>query len=216
MITFYLIMAFVGAAFGSFLNVCIYRIPDGKSILFPRSKCPSCDQTIRFYHNIPVLSYLFLKGKCAYCGARISIQYPIIEFISILLSLIVFNKFGLSANTVFYLWLFYGIVVISAIDLRTRLILNKVLAVLLIGGVALNFVSHSISWKEAGIGLLSGGGSLYLIAVIGQLIFKKESMGMGDVKFAAVLGFFLGWKIVLLALYFGFFFSAVYYIIQKM
>ena len=205
----------VGAALGSFLNVCIHRLPQKKSLVFPGSSCPECNTSIKPYHNIPVLSYLLLRGRCAYCGARISLRYPIIELLTPLIALFLFWRFGLSAELVYYTYFYLFLIVISFIDLDTYLILNKVLIAFFVGGVILNFWLNVVPWKTALLGAVSGGGVLFLFALFGQWYFKKESMGMGDVKFATVLGFFLGWKLVLLSLYTGYLFAFIYIIILK-
>jgi len=215
-LTFFIWIFAFGAAIGSFLNVCIYRIPENLSLVKPGSFCPSCKKPLKFYHNIPLLSYLFLRGRCAYCGKSISIRYFLIELFSALLTILLVWKFGISADAVFYLSLVYGLIVIAVIDWQTNLILNKVLILLLLVGIVVNSWSHSIGWQNAIIGFFVGGGILFLLAFAGERLFKKESMGMGDVKFAAVLGFFLGWKSALLALYFGFFIAAVLYIFIKL
>lgn len=204
-----------GMVIGSFLNVCIYRVPKNESLLFPGSHCPHCNTPLKFYHNIPVISFLFLRGKCAFCGAPISMRYLGVELLSGLVSLILYLKFGLSTRLFFYLFLSYTLIVISFIDIDTQLIKNKTLLVLAVGGSALNVWLHLIPWKEALIGAVTGGGLLLLFALFGRWYFKKESMGMGDVKFAAALGLLLGWKLVLASLYAGYLFAALYFLFLK-
>ena len=210
-----LIFVIAGLMIGSFLNVCIYRLPKGLSLVKPGSACPSCKMHIKFYHNIPVLSYLFLKGHCAYCNVKISERYPFVEFVSALLSGILFLNFGLTGTYLFYLYLTYFLIVIALIDLDTHLIQNKVLIALFLGGIILNLFYSVISWPAALVGTITGGGVLYMIAILGQWYFKKESVGMGDVKFAAALGFFAGWKLILISLYTGYLFAAIYFIFLK-
>ncbi len=205
-----------GTVIGSFLNVCIYRLPKNESLIFPGSHCPHCNAPLKFYHNIPVLSYLFLKGKCAFCGAAVSLRYPGIELLSALLSVVLYLNFGFSPKIIFYLFLFYTLLVLSFIDMDTQFIKNKTLLFLAVGGVALNGWLHIIPWNEALTGALAGGGLLLLFALFGRWYFKKESMGMGDVKFAAVLGLLLGWKLVLVSLYAGYVFAALYFILLKL
>jgi len=212
--SFYFVLIFLvgGAVIGSFLNVVAYRLQRTESVIKPRSYCPHCKNQIAYYHNIPILSYLLLKGRCAYCGASISARYIIVEIISSLMAVFIYWKFGFSPETIFYLYLTFFLIVISLIDLDTNLILNKVLLFLLAGGLILNGWLQIIPWISALIGMLAGGGLLLVFALLGQWYFKKESMGMGDVKFAAVLGFFLGWKLVLVSLYAGYLFAAFYFI----
>ena len=193
----------VGLIFGSFLNVCGYRIPRKENIFWGRSHCPNCGHIIPFYYNIPLISFIILKGKCHYCGAKISWRYPLIELLTGLLTWALYLKFGLTYNFLFYLVFVYFLIVIALIDWQTKLILNKILIVLLVTGIVINFFGHIISFKDAGIGAFVGGGAMFLVAYLGNRIFKKEAMGMGDVKLAFVSGFFLGWQFILWALYLG-------------
>lgn len=210
-----LIFIIAGLMVGSFLNVCIYRLPLELSLVKPRSSCPHCQTQIKFYHNIPVLSFIMLKGHCAYCDAKISVRYPMVELISTILTGGLYLHFGLTGSFLFYLYLTYFLIVIAFIDLDTHLILNKALVVLFTGGLVLNFLYTVIEWPNALLGLVIGGGVLYLVALLGQWYFKKESVGMGDVKFAATLGFFVGWKMILISLYTGYLFAAIYFIFLK-
>ncbi len=205
----------LGSAIGSFINVCIYRLPQKKSLLYPRSACPNCNTPIKFYHNIPVFSYLFLKGKCAYCGFSIPVTYFVVEIVSALVPVFFVWFSGYTTFTLVTIILFYGLLTLSIIDWKIYIIPNSILLTMLIIGLLVNFCSPFISWIDSGIGFLAGGGTLYILAFIGNALFKKESMGMGDVKLASVLGFFMGWKSVLFALYFGFLLAALYYIIIK-
>ena len=211
-----IIMFFIiGAIIGSFLNVCIYRLPRSESIIYPGSHCPHCKQKLKYYHNIPLISYLFLGGRCSYCRNPISIRYSVVEFLSALLTVFAFLKFGLSEQLLFYLVLIYSLIVISFIDFEVHLILNKILIALIIFTVILNVMFNIVDWKEGFLGFVSGGGVLWLFSFLGKMILKKESMGMGDVKFAAVIGFFLGWKFILIALYIGFVIALIYYVLIK-
>ena len=199
------IMIFIiGLLFGSFLNVCAYRIPRKKSIVWGRSQCPHCGHKIPFYYNVPLVSFIILKGKCHYCGAKISWQYPIVEVITGFLTWALYLKVGLGGTFIFYLGFVYFLIVIALIDWETKLILNKVLLSMLAFGIVTNVVVHVIPFKDAIIGAFVGGGAMFLVAYLGNRIFKKEAMGMGDVKLAFVSGFFLGWQFILWALYLGF------------
>ncbi len=206
----------IGAVFGSFLNVCIYRLPKSQSLAKPGSHCPHCKKPIPFYLNIPILSYLVIRGRCRSCGSKISIQYPLVELAAGVLTLLAFHKFGLSASFFFYTVFIYFLIVIAVIDLRTQMIYNKVLILLFIYGLIFNLLFPVISWQVAGLGLLLGGGAMLLFAVLGKALFKKESLGMGDVKLAACGGFFLGWKMILIALYGGFFLALILIIFLKL
>lgn len=205
-------MAFIfGIIMGSFLNVCIYRLPLGKSVVSPGSFCPHCKHKIKWQHNIPVLSYVFLKGRCAYCSKKISPRYLFVELLSGAITAFSFLKFGFSAEFFFYLALLYSLIVISFIDFDVHLILNKILIALILIALAFNVQFKIIEWQNGLIGLLTGGGLLLFFAFLGKALFKKESMGMGDVKLAAVLGFFLGWEQVLVVLYSGFVLALFYF-----
>lgn len=198
-------LAFIlGTVLGSFLNVCIYRIPRKISLVKPDSFCPKCGIRIPMYLNIPLLSYLLLKGRCRRCQERIPIQYPLVELLGGFLTLFTYLKFGLTPSFLFYAAFFYFLIVISFIDLERKLILNKVLVWMLAAGLGLNLVFHILPYQQSLLGFLAGGGLMLLFAFLGNLMFRKESMGMGDVKFAAVAGIFLGWKMIMVALFCGF------------
>ena len=199
----------IGSIVGSFLNVVIYRVPRGESIVRPPSACPACGTRLRARDNIPVLGYLLLRGRCRYCSAPISPRYPTVEILAGLLPLLVFARFGLGRELLVYWPLSYVLLVISFIDLDLRIIPDKVtLPGIAVGLVVAPLVGLTGFWESL-IGILVGGGALYLIGVLGELILRKESMGGGDVKLAAMLGAFLGWKMILLALFSAFLIGAV-------
>jgi leader peptidase (prepilin peptidase) / N-methyltransferase len=189
------VFAFIfGAVVGSFLNVCIFRLPAGVSIVKPLSRCPHCEKPIRFYDNIPIISFFILRGKCRDCGERISWRYPLVEFISAMLCLIIFFKYGPTLDfLVFYLFAAV-LIVITFIDLDHQIIPD----VLTLPGIPIFFLlavfAVKIPWLEALIGLLIGGGVLFAIAFIYELLTKREGMGGGDIKLLAMIGGFLGWK----------------------
>jgi leader peptidase (prepilin peptidase)/N-methyltransferase len=193
---FYIFAFVFGAVVGSFLNVCIYRLPKEESVVFPPSHCLQCDYRIRWYDNIPLLSYIALRGKCRSCKTRISPQYPAVELINGLLTLFLFTKFG---PTVSFLVLFLfcsALVVITFIDLEHQII-PDVISLPGIGvGFASSFILPWLSWQSSLIGILAGGGSLLLVAYGYQFLTKKEGMGGGDIKLLAMMGAFLGWRAV--------------------
>ena len=199
-----------GLVFGSFLNVCIYRLPRGKSVAFPASHCPSCKQNIKPYDNIPVLSYLILRGSCRECGLKISWRYPFVEFLTGTLFLGLYIKFGLSSEIIAFLFLALLLVVISFIDIEFQLILNKITVPGIILGAILTWQFCSLGIFQIVLGLLLGGGLLIAIAFLGKGLFGKESMGMGDVKMAAMIGVFLGAKGIALALFLGFLIAGLF------
>lgn len=191
------IFAFVfGAMVGSFLNVCIYRLPKGESVVFPPSHCPNCDYRIRFYDNIPVISYLLLGGKCRSCKSRISPQYPVVELINGLLTLFLFIKFGPTWTFLFLFLFCSALVVITFIDLEHQIIPDLISLPGIVIGFAASFFLPWLGWKNSLVGILIGGGCLLIIAYGYQFLTKKEGMGGGDIKLLAMMGAFLGWRSV--------------------
>ena len=185
-----------GALIGSFLNVCIYRIPEGKSIVSPPSHCPSCGEGVRWYDNIPILSYLILRGKCRFCANRISVQYPLVELLTALAALFFFLKFQLSIVFAILFIFTAALIVISFIDLEHRIIPDVIsLPGIIVGFVAALFLPE-VGWMSSLIGILVGGGSLLLVAWVYQLLTRKEGMGGGDIKLLAMMGAFLGWRAI--------------------
>ncbi len=193
-----------GTFIGSFLNVCIYRLPRGESVVSPGSRCHSCKQPIPLWHNIPVVSYLVLRGKCRTCKAAIGFTYPVVEILTGVLLVLVWWHYGPTSSFLHYSLLVLLLLPISFIDLDTKLILN-VLTLPGIGlGFTLAFVLGHISPIQAMQGLFVGGGFLWFVGMVGQWLFKKESMGGGDVKLGAMIGVFIGPE-VLVALFLSFF-----------
>jgi len=191
---YYLFAFLLGAVVGSFLNVCIYRLPREKSIVSPPSSCPSCGAGIRFYDNIPIVSYLLLRGRCRSCRAPISRQYPLVELINALLALFLFMKFGLSSAFLVLFVFCSALVVITFIDLEHQIIPDEISIPGIVIGFAASFLFPGPSWKNSLLGIVVGGGSLLIVAYGYQLIAKKEGMGGGDIKLLAMMGAFLGWK----------------------
>jgi leader peptidase (prepilin peptidase)/N-methyltransferase len=199
----YVISIIFGAMVGSFLNVCIYRLPKEESIVWPGSHCPRCKNPIKYYDNIPLISYILLKARCRYCKEPISIQYPLIEGITGLGSLILFMKFGPSASYLFYFSFVCALIVITVIDLYHQII-PDVISLPGIGvGLLASLMIPQITFFNSLVGVLLGGGSLFLVATVYQWLFKREGMGGGDVKLLAMIGAFLGWKSVILTILLG-------------
>lgn len=204
------IVFILGLIFGSFANVCIYRLPKGKSIIYPSSFCPNCNKPIKWYDNIPLLSYIILKGKCRYCKNKISIRYFIVEFLTGLLFLLIYKKFGLSyLNFVFDIFIL-SLIIISFIDIDTFLISDVIVIPCIFLGLLFSFLFPEIhnmdrlgSFLYSFFGVILGGGILIFLAVIGKLLFKKDAMGGGDVKLLGMIGAFLGWKPIFLTLFFA-------------
>jgi leader peptidase (prepilin peptidase)/N-methyltransferase len=190
-----------GLCIGSFLNVCIYRLPASKSIVHPRSMCSNCGTLIAAYDNIPVLSYLWLKGRCRHCQIKISPRYPLVELLGGLLALGTFLKFGLTLEALIYYLFCAALLIVTFIDIDHRIIPN----VITLPGIpicfAASFALPTITYKEALLGILIGGGSLFLVAWIYSLITKKEGMGGGDIKLLAMMGAIVGWQGVLFTIF---------------
>jgi leader peptidase (prepilin peptidase)/N-methyltransferase len=199
----------VGSILGSFFNVVIYRVPRGESIVRPPSACPACGTRLRARDNIPVFGYLLLRGKCRYCAAPISPRYPVVEVLSGVLPVLLFMRFGLAVPFLVYWPLSCVLLVLSFIDLDLRIIPDKVTLPGIVAGIIVAPLVGLVGFWGSLLGVVVGGGTLYLIGVLGELFLKKESMGGGDVKLAAMLGAFMGWKLVLIALFVAFFVGAV-------
>ena len=189
-----------GAIVGSFLNVCIIRLPKGESIIIPGSHCPHCNHPIKFYDNIPLVSYLLLGGKCRYCKRSISAQYPLVEGTTAISSLLLFLKYGLSLSYFFYFSFVAALIIITVIDLYHQII-PDVISIPGIGvGLLGALIIPHITFFNSLLGILLGGGSLFVIATFYQWLFKREGMGGGDVKLLAMIGAFLGWDAVILTI----------------
>ena len=200
----YLIEIFIflmGLCTGSFLNVCIYRLPESKSIVHPRSMCPNCDTLIPFYDNIPLFSYLWLKGQCRRCKVKISMRYPMVELLGGLVALGTYLRFGLTIETLIYYVFIAALLVVTFIDLDHRIIPD----VITLPGIpicfAASFALPDITYKDALLGILIGGGSLFLVAWVYSILTKKEGMGGGDIKLLAMMGAIVGWQGVLFTIF---------------
>ena len=198
-----------GAAVGSFLNVCIFRMPAKTSIIKPLSQCPHCHHPIRFYDNIPLISYIVLRGKCRDCSGKISWRYPLVELITAVLSLLLFLQFGLTLRFLIFFVFTSVLIVIAFIDLDHRIIPD----ILTLPGIPIFFLLAvfivKVPWLEALLGILIGGGILFAIAFGYELISKREGMGGGDIKLLAMIGGFLGWKSLLFVLLVSSFLGAI-------
>jgi leader peptidase (prepilin peptidase)/N-methyltransferase len=188
-----------GLCVGSFLNVCIYRLPAGRSIVRPASACGKCGTAIRWYDNLPVISYMVLRGRCRACGAGFSPRYPLVELLTGLCALAVWMQFGAHPQTLIYFLFIAALLVITFIDIDHRIIPD----IISLPGIPIGFILCALQlmpplrWHDSLLGILCGGGSLFVIAWSYQLITGKEGMGGGDIKLLAMLGAFIGWKGVL-------------------
>ncbi len=188
-----------GLIVGSFLNVCIYRVPRHESLVLPASHCTACGRALSWYENVPVFSYLVLRGRCRTCGVRISPMYPLVEVAAAAVALIWYDRFGPSVLFVSRLVFAFALLVLFVIDLRQRILPN----VITLPGVLVGFAFSLLGppgWRDSLIGLLAGGGSLFLLAEVYYRVRHEEGLGMGDVKMLAMIGAFLGWKLMLLTL----------------
>jgi leader peptidase (prepilin peptidase)/N-methyltransferase len=226
-----LLFFITGAIVGSFLNVCIYRMPRSESLVSPGSRCVHCGAAIKWHENIPLLSYLFLRGRCSSCKKPISARYFIVELLTAVLFTVLYMKFGLTLNLLFYLIFVCGLIVATFIDFEHQLIPDTVsfggLAIGLLSGIAHPALFHTISRKAAFLNSLAGAAagalSIYVISVLGTMMFRKKlkqinedsAMGFGDVKFLAMIGAFLGWQKVLLVFFLAPFFGAAVGLIAK-
>lgn len=197
-----------GLIIGSFLNVCIYRIPREESIAFPSSHCPNCGTSLKWYDNIPLFSYLSLGGKCRYCKEPISKQYPIVEALNAVLYIIMFVRFGFTIDFIFYSLVSSVLIVITFIDLKEMIIPDILVIILLILSVLYKVINYymgvSPNILSSIVGLFLAGG-LFLAIVL----LSGGGMGGGDVTLIAALGFILGVKYILLSIFLSFLFGAI-------
>jgi leader peptidase (prepilin peptidase)/N-methyltransferase len=189
----------LGIAVGSFLNVCIWRLPREESVIRPGSHCPACSTVLGVRDLIPILSWIFLRGKCRFCGARISHRYPAVELLTGGLFLVTYLYYGPSWEMIAAMLFSAFMVAITFIDLDHQIILDGMLVLLAVCGLVLQLVTGTVGFWSMWLGALAGGGLLLVLAII-----SRGGMGGGDVKFAAALGFWLGWPEILLGLFIGF------------
>ncbi len=233
-----IIIFVLGAILGSFLNVCIHRMPKSESVVWPRSHCPKCKKRIPPYDNIPFISFILLKGRCRICKERISLRYPLVEFITASFFLLLFMRYGLSYDFFFYIVLVSALIVATFIDIPHRIIPDEIT----IGGIVVGFILSSVrgvnfnpftfSFRpmlNSFLGIVIGGAIIYLTGWLFDLIYFKllkkppiqgetESMGGGDVKLLAMIGAFLGWQRSVMTFFLAPFFGAVigiYFLVAK-
>jgi leader peptidase (prepilin peptidase)/N-methyltransferase len=198
----------LGLCIGSFLNVCIYRIPAGESIVAGRSHCTACGKAIKPYDLIPVISYVFLAGRCRNCGARISPRYPLIELLNTVLYLTLFYFYKFSPAFFIYAALASTLIVAAFIDIDKGMIPDRIHVFLLVIGVLACLFSPDIVWYERIIGLFAASAPLFI-----AMLLSKGGMGFGDVKLAAAAGLIIGYKLALLSLLAACIIGSVYGII---
>ena len=193
-----IIIFIFGLMIGSFLNVVIYRIPNDESIVVGRSHCPNCETQLKWYDLLPVISFLVTKGQCRYCDEKISWQYPIVESLTGLLFVALYWKFSLTIELGALMFLVSLLIASSVIDLKLQIIPNRITYFGIVSGLICSLIFNYISIKSSLLGLLIPSGFLLVIALI-----TKGGMGIGDVKFAAMIGTFIGAKFTLIGIFLG-------------
>jgi leader peptidase (prepilin peptidase)/N-methyltransferase len=202
-LVFRVVAGLFGALFGSFLNVCILRLPKDESVVSPPSRCPGCGAAIAWHDNIPIVSWLLLRGKCRHCGQPISIQYPLIELITALIWAGMAYRFGPSLEALRGALLFTILLGIAVTDARHYIIPDEFSIGGLVVGLMLSLPDGLPTIERALIGAAVGFGLLWFVGVAGKWVFKEEAMGGGDIKMMAMVGAFVGWDGVLLTLFLG-------------
>jgi leader peptidase (prepilin peptidase) / N-methyltransferase len=188
-----------GAVIGSFLNVCIYRLPIGRSVVWPGSACGSCGHMLAWYENVPLVSYLVLRGRCRACRSPISLRYPMVELLTAVMFAGAWWYYGPTPLLASRLIFGCGLMVLFAIDLEHHLLPNVITLPGIIIGFAFSLITEP-GWFASLVGILVGGGVLWLVAEAYYLIRHEEGLGMGDVKMLAMIGAFVGWKLTLITL----------------
>ncbi len=224
------IFAFIfGSVVGSFLNVCIHRMPKGESVVWPRSHCPHCSKRIPGYDNIPFISYALLGGRCRFCKKKIPLRYPLVELVTAVMFVLLFRHFGLTYNFFFYVVLACGLIIATFVDIKQRIIPDEIS----IGGMIVGFILSSVRGFQLSpfsfnarpllnslSGIVIGAGIIYFTGRLFDLVYFKllkrppiqgetESMGGGDVKLLAMIGAFLGWQRALVTFFIAPFFGLI-------
>ncbi|MFW5998218.1 MAG: prepilin peptidase [bacterium] len=200
----YYLIFLIGLFIGSFLNVCIYRIPRGDSLVLSRSRCPSCGHVLKWWELMPVISFLILRGKCSECGEKISWYYTLVEIFTAIIFLILYIKFGLTYYFYIYAFLFSVLFVLSGIDLAFGVIPDIITIPMIFIGFVFSLIFNHINFLDSLFGIIAGGGILLLIAYL-----SKGGMGGGDIKMMAMVGAFTGWEIAITSIFLGAFLGAV-------
>jgi len=197
-----LTITLLGLCIGSFLNVCAYRLPLGQSVVHPRSRCTSCGRMLSWFDNLPVVSWVALRGRCRTCGKPVSWMYPAVEIVTALVFAITYLTYGLTLLSVVRVLFACALIVLFVTDLQHKILPN----VITLPGIVIGFACSVFlppGWVSSVIGILVGGGVLFAIAEAYYRVRGQEGLGMGDVKLLAMIGAFLGWKLVLLTLVFA-------------
>lgn len=198
----------IGLCIGSFLNVVIYRLPRELDIARPRSRCPYCESLIPWYRNVPVVSWLALRGRCGDCGAPIAVRYPLVEAAVAVLFGAALYRWGVSWSALSSMVFGAAMLALALIDYDFKILPNAITLPGIVVGFALSFLDARIWWVDSLIGIVAGGGLLYAVAWLYLRLRQQQGMGMGDVKMIAMIGAFVGWKGALLTIFLGSFFGS--------
>ncbi|MCS6837294.1 MAG: prepilin peptidase, partial [Bdellovibrionaceae bacterium] len=192
---FFVFVIFLGLIMGSFANVVIYRFLSNESVIDPLwSRCPGCQKIIKWYDNIPVLSWLLLRGKCRHCGTSVSIQYPLVELLVAILFVFNFQKFGINFSFWEYSLYAWILVVVSFIDIKSYLLPDIFTVFGILAGFMGSFINPQRDWLDSAIGIVLGGGLFWFLSFVYFYFKKQVGLGGGDIKLLAMIGAFLGWK----------------------
>jgi leader peptidase (prepilin peptidase)/N-methyltransferase len=204
-----------GASWGSFLNVVISRVPEGLSVVYPPSRCPVCKSKIKPYHNIPIISYIILKGRCNNCSTKISIEYPIVEFIGAVMGLALYLEFDFTIEYLYYFIFTFGMISLAFIDLKHWLVPDSIMIILAIVGLAIPTISYFLNYifyidiLDSLIGGLTGFLVIALIILLYKYVRKIDALGWGDAYILGIIGIYLGAKGALASLFFSVFQASI-------
>lgn len=190
-----------GLIIGSFLNVVIARLPRRRSVWWPGSSCPACGAAIAWHDNVPILSYVMLGGRCRACEASIPFRYPLVEATTSGLFALAYARFGASSDLIVAMGLLAALVAITGIDVDHQIIPDVITLPGIIGGLVASVATQRVPWIDSALGVVVGGGIFWVILQASLILTGREGMGGGDVKLGAMLGAFLGWKVVLLSIF---------------
>ncbi|MEG1528242.1 MAG: prepilin peptidase [Clostridia bacterium] len=210
----YILVGITGACFGSFANVLIYRLPNNMSIVSPDSHCVSCNHPISWYDNLPIISYIILRGRCRYCKAKFSPRYMIVELLTAILFCLALMWFGINYYTIIVCLALVTMLAIFFIDWEHQIIPDSLVIALLVCGIASMFFSNVVWWERL-VGFAGCGLILFLIGLLTSKIAKKDALGFGDVKLVAVCGLLVGYKAGLLAIFMASVFAGIYLLFIK-
>ena len=208
-VSLYILWFVMGAVMGSFLNVCILRIPRGQSVVRPGSSCPHCEQPVRWFDNVPLLNFIWLKARCRSCGSRLSWRYPLVECLNGLGYLAVVAKFGFSMTALVYALFVSALLVVTMIDFEHLIIPDSIVLPGLVMGVFSSAFIVPVGWLGSLLGIVLGGGVFWILARLSPYLFGREGLGGGDIKLLAMIGAFLGWQAVVMIMFLASFAGAV-------